>query len=290
MADIFLSYSSKDAERVQVLRDALTDHGFSIFWDHDVPPTTDWDTWIRQRLAESSCAVVAWTFQSVESKNVRHEAIVAEKQGKLISVMLEAVPADRFPMGLYTVEAVNLSLWSGDLQAKEYVALVRWLESRLTPTWMKNTLEARDLATASERSRREAVDAKVRLLMDQAARDAVERQRLEKERDAAQTELATMQAAKEQLQPKRTGVRRLLRYGAVAIACAITGLAGYQFALMEGTGGVQVTTTSDPLPPPLSEPATAPEPPKKPVQAADLSIADCRNCSTRAARQTKGEA
>ena len=260
MEDIFLSYSSKDAERIQLLRDALTGHGFSVFWDHDVPPGTDWDTWIRQRLAQSRCAVVAWTFQSVESKNVRHEAVIAQNQNKLLSVMLDPVPAERFPMGQYTIEAVNLSSWSGDPKAKEYLDLLRWLESRLTPTWISNALEARDLAVSSERSRREAAESQVRLLRDQVARDAVERQTLEQERDAARTELATTQSAAKQLQPKSSGIRRLLPYGSVVVLCAMTGLAGYQLALGEPASQPPVASDTTNPPPPPVETAPAAEP------------------------------
>jgi hypothetical protein len=277
MADIFLSYSSKDAERVQVLRDALTGHGFSVFWDHDVPPGTDWDTWIRKHLAESRCAVVVWTFQSIDSKNVRHEAVVAETQGKLISVLLDSVPSDRFPMGQYTVEGANLSAWSGDLNAKEYVSLVHWLESRLTPAWVKNTLEARDVALEVERNGREAAEAQVRLRKDQNARDTVVRQRLEAERDTARAELVAAQSAAERIQPTRSKLRRVGQYALVAVLCAFTGLIGYQLALRERSGDPPYTTSTDIVPaPPPAEPAAKQEEPEKVLQAADLSVEDSR--------------
>ncbi len=131
MADIFLSYSSIDAQRVEVLREALGAHGFSFVWDFNVPPGVDWDTWIRQRLTESRCAVVVWTYHAIQTPSVRHEAIIAQNQNKLISVLLDAVPARDFPMDLNVVDAVNLSAWSGDTQAKEYADLVHRLEAAL---------------------------------------------------------------------------------------------------------------------------------------------------------------
>src|SRR4051794_38497299 len=48
MADIFFSYSSADRERVRPVRDAFVAHGFEVFWDQEVPPSRDWDSWIRE--------------------------------------------------------------------------------------------------------------------------------------------------------------------------------------------------------------------------------------------------
>jgi hypothetical protein len=110
MTDIFFSYSSADRERVRAVRDALVAQGFEVFWDQQVPPGTDWDTWIRQHLTKSKCAMAFWSTTSVSSDNVRHEATVAKQQGKLISVLLEPLTAEQFPMGLYAQQAANLGV------------------------------------------------------------------------------------------------------------------------------------------------------------------------------------
>jgi hypothetical protein len=107
MTDIFFSYSSADRERVRPIRDALVAQGFEVFWDQQVPSGMDWDTWIRQHLTKSKCAMAFWSATSVSSDNVRHEAMVAKQQGKLISVLLEPLTAEQFPMGLYAQQAAN---------------------------------------------------------------------------------------------------------------------------------------------------------------------------------------
>jgi hypothetical protein len=61
VTDIFFSYSSADRERVRPVRDALVAQGFEVFWDQQVPAGVDWDTWIRQHLAKSKCAMVFWS-------------------------------------------------------------------------------------------------------------------------------------------------------------------------------------------------------------------------------------
>ena len=114
MADVFFSYSSKDRERVRPVREALGAQGFDVFWDQSVPAGVDWDTWIRQNLTQAKCAIVFWSPHSVASDNVRHEATVAKQQGKLVPVLLEALSAEQFPMGLYSVQGANLAGWMGE--------------------------------------------------------------------------------------------------------------------------------------------------------------------------------
>src|SRR5215467_4603831 len=107
MTDIFFSYRSDDRERVRPVRDAFAALGFDVFWDQEVPAGVDWDTWIRRHLAQAKCAIVFWSTTSVTSDNVRHEATIARQQNKLIPVLLAALTAEHFPMGLYAQQAAN---------------------------------------------------------------------------------------------------------------------------------------------------------------------------------------
>ena len=66
---------------------------------------------------------------------MRHEATVAEDQGKLIAVLLEPLKAHQFPMGLYSRQAVNLADWNGDFNHEEWRKLARDVEARLMPAW-----------------------------------------------------------------------------------------------------------------------------------------------------------
>jgi hypothetical protein len=172
MSDIFFSYSSKDRERVQPLRDALANYGFSVFWDQEMPANIDWDAWIREQLNGARCAIVLWSAHSVASDNVRHEAFIAKRQNKMIPAMLDLFEADRFPMGLYAVQAVNLSAWGGDHEHEEWRKLLRELESKLAPAWMKVLLDRRDAELLSERTGRESAERRDRTLRQQIAKEA----------------------------------------------------------------------------------------------------------------------
>src|SRR5262249_24145237 len=204
MTDIFFSYSSVDRERVRPIRDALVAQGFEVFWDQQVPAGMDWDTWIRQHLTKSKCAMAFWSATSVSSDNVRHEAIVAKQQGKLISVLLEPLTAEQFPMGLYAQQAANLSGWSGDCNHDEWRKFRREFEAKLTPLWVRRQIDELEAELVGERSRREGVERRDKVLQTQIAKEAEVQQYLKEERDIALDEVDALKATVEELTRTRS--------------------------------------------------------------------------------------
>ena len=133
MTDIFFSYRSVDRERVRPVHDAFAKQGFEVFWDQEVPLGDDWDVFIRQRLTKLRCVVAFWSVASIVSPNVRHEAAVAQRQGKLISVYLDTLTPDDLPLGHYFLQAVSLVDWNGDFNHAEWRKLVRHIETKVMP-------------------------------------------------------------------------------------------------------------------------------------------------------------
>ena len=130
MADVFLSYSSKDRAAAQRVQETLSARGIDVFWDQATPPGQDWDTWIRSKLANSKVAIVLWSRESVKSDNVRHEALVARKAKKLLPAMIDPIAAEDLPMGLYVVQATNLTDWR-NAESAGLARLVAEVESRV---------------------------------------------------------------------------------------------------------------------------------------------------------------
>jgi hypothetical protein len=130
LADVFLSYSSKDRKAAERVERALSGHGIEVFWDQETPPGVDWDTWIRDKLANAKVVVVLWSKDSIASPNVRHEAIVARDVGKLVPAMIETLSPGDFPMGLYLVQGVQLQDWR-DAQSAGMERLVAEVRARL---------------------------------------------------------------------------------------------------------------------------------------------------------------
>lgn len=130
MADVFLSYSSKDRPAAERVQKALEHAGIDVFWDQETPPGVDWDTWIRSKLSNAKAAVVLWSKASIASPNVRHEAIVARDAGKLVPVMIETLAPADFPMGLYLVQGVQLQDWR-NAHSGGFARLISEVEARL---------------------------------------------------------------------------------------------------------------------------------------------------------------
>ncbi|MGZ8361806.1 MAG: toll/interleukin-1 receptor domain-containing protein [Allosphingosinicella sp.] len=116
MSDIVISYSSKDRDAAERVHDALTEAGYDVFWDREVPPGKDWDSWIRGELEAARLVIVLWTRAGVASPNVRHEAIIAREAGKLLPVIAEDLAPSDFPMGLLHVQALDIGRDSDDFE------------------------------------------------------------------------------------------------------------------------------------------------------------------------------
>jgi TIR domain len=199
VTDIFFSYSSVDRERVRPVRDTLVAQGFEVFWDQEVPTGIDWDPWIRQHLAKSKCAIAFWSAASVASRNVRHEATIADQQGKLIPVLLEPLTAQQFPMGLYSHQAANLGDWNGDLNHDEWCKLRREYEAKLMPPWVRQRMDEKDAELVAERARRQGAERRDKTLQAQIAKEAEAQQGLQRELDEALDEIAALKGAAEEL-------------------------------------------------------------------------------------------
>lgn len=131
VTDIFLSYSSKDRERVRPIRDALAALGYDVFWDQEVPAGVNWNSWIMDHLSRARIVVVAWSKQSVVSDPVIHEATIAKEDKKLVPCLIEALATRDFPLGHYTTQAASLHDWTGQAAHKGYLDLMQAVRSRL---------------------------------------------------------------------------------------------------------------------------------------------------------------
>jgi TIR domain len=180
VADIFFSYSSQDRERVRRVRDALVDKGFDVFWYQQTPAGIDWDTWIRGELGKAKCAVVCWSAASAASDNVRHEATVAKRQGKLISVFLEPLTELDIPLGLYAQQAANLASWNGDYADDQWRKFRDAVEAKLTPPWVQEKIGQLDAELEGERVRRESAEVHEKAVRAQISKEAKIQAGLEK--------------------------------------------------------------------------------------------------------------
>jgi hypothetical protein len=89
MSSVFVSYSRTDLARVEVIASDLEQHGYIIWWDRMLRGGEDFGGSIEAALADSRCAVVAWSRTARNSLWVRAEANYARETGKLVQITLD---------------------------------------------------------------------------------------------------------------------------------------------------------------------------------------------------------
>ena len=57
MADIFVSYASKDRDRIAPLVETFKAQGWSVWWDQHIVPGSSFDDMIEQAIAEAACVL-----------------------------------------------------------------------------------------------------------------------------------------------------------------------------------------------------------------------------------------
>lgn len=132
MFDIFLSYAKEDTARVTALVRSLEAQGWSVFWDRNIPPGESFARFIQHKIDSSTCTVVLWTRDSVRSNWVEAEASRANRNNKLVPVLLDAV-ADDIPLEFSLLQAADLSAWNGDTPSGQFELLTNAIRAKLAP-------------------------------------------------------------------------------------------------------------------------------------------------------------
>ncbi|MEL6568140.1 MAG: TIR domain-containing protein [Pseudomonadota bacterium] len=159
MADIFISYSQKDRDRVRLIAEALEGQGMDVFWDPEIPPGETWDSIIARELKSARCVIVAWSESSAESDWVKEEAEFGKRMKALVPVQLDASGP---PLGFSRLQTADLSTWNGDPNDAEWLKVLGRVRHHgvdtavAEPTPGGNTREAQDLRKALYESPQQA--------------------------------------------------------------------------------------------------------------------------------------
>jgi TIR domain/PDZ domain len=117
MGEIFISYASEDRESARKLAEALSERGWSVWWDRKIPLGRPFDEVIEKALGESRCVIVLWSAVSVAKEWVRNEASEAKRRGILVPVFLEPVNA---PLAFRLLNGADLSQWEAGTPSAEF--------------------------------------------------------------------------------------------------------------------------------------------------------------------------
>ncbi len=97
MADIFISYSSKDREKAEQLTELLASAGLSVWIDQSsIEVSTSWSAEIVDAITSCSAFIVLLSPNSIESHNVIKEvSLASEKRKKILPLDLEPIALPR---------------------------------------------------------------------------------------------------------------------------------------------------------------------------------------------------
>ena len=109
--DIFISYNREDAARAKHFADAFAAEGLSVWWDVALRSGEAYDKVTEDALRRAKAVVVLWSLRSVDSRWVRAEATLADRNKTLMPAMIE--PCER-PIMFELVQTAELSHWQGD--------------------------------------------------------------------------------------------------------------------------------------------------------------------------------
>ena len=128
MADVFISYTSKDRPKVERIAKVLMRLGLDVWYDQQIQVGAQWRDEIQERLKSAKAVVTCWSPNAVQSSWVMWEAANAQLMDKLSPVMIEQVTV---PQPLSYTEAALLQDWNGEGDHKEWQVILASLE-RLT--------------------------------------------------------------------------------------------------------------------------------------------------------------
>jgi hypothetical protein len=133
MAEVFVSYSRANRDRINGLSDALETSGYSVWWDRSLTAGADYAMVIEEQIDAAPCVVVAWSQTARQSLWVRAEANEALDAGKLVQINLDNA---RLPLPFTMLHFLDFSGWSGTREEECWSSLDSRVKRRLRGEWV----------------------------------------------------------------------------------------------------------------------------------------------------------
>jgi hypothetical protein len=120
MADIFISYSREDRDRIRPIVEGLQTQGWDVWWDPSIPLRGQNDD-VDRMLGSAGAVLVVWSAASRGSEYVRSEAAAGLYKNKLIQARIDSAAP---PRPFDQVEVTDLGAWSGDREDANWQRIV----------------------------------------------------------------------------------------------------------------------------------------------------------------------
>jgi hypothetical protein len=114
-----------------LLADALSQKGWSVWWDRTIPPGKEFDQVIEEALDAAKCVVVLWSKTSTASSWVKTEAAEAMRRKILVPALIDET---KIPLEFRRLQAADLSQWQGEHSHPELEKFSRSIEENINST------------------------------------------------------------------------------------------------------------------------------------------------------------
>lgn len=114
MADVFISFSSKDADRVARIHARLIERGFDVWWMQNLLPGDSPIKTVSRELTSAKSVMLAWSRHAEESPYVEGEMMHAFGARKLLPVRIEKWS---WPAFLSSVQYVDMTPTDDETEA-----------------------------------------------------------------------------------------------------------------------------------------------------------------------------
>lgn len=156
MTDVFLSYNRDDQARAKAFAEAFEAQGFNVWWDVGLKTGEAYDQVTEKALREAKAVVVLWSKKSVESRWVRAEATLADRNRTLVPCMIEACER---PIMFELTQTADLTHWQGETTDRVWLGFLadvaRFVgrQSTLAPAAPAAPMQASAMAAAKPSQR-----------------------------------------------------------------------------------------------------------------------------------------
>lgn len=128
LSDVFLSYAREDQAVAFIFAEALEREGLRVWWDIALRSGDAYDETMEAALKAAKAVVVLWSRASVNSRWVRSEATLADRNGTLVPAMIE--PCER-PIMFELTQTAELNHWRGAANDPSWLAFLADVRAKL---------------------------------------------------------------------------------------------------------------------------------------------------------------
>lgn len=130
MSDIFISYARSTEAVAKAAGEALTQAGFSIWRDDELPAHRTYSEVIEERLQAAKAVLVLWSAEALRSQWVRAEADVAREAGTLVQMSVDGTSP---PIPFNQIQCADIADWQGEADHPGWSKIVDSISSLTGP-------------------------------------------------------------------------------------------------------------------------------------------------------------